>query len=239
MLYLQRVRAFGRLLSGWAGRASGGSAAGGSKRAGLAELIVAASEAVGRAEDAGNEIDGDAESAIAATGSRDARAGLTAQVATSDAASASDATSAAASDDATTSNTAATTSTGGSTSDSTDTARAAAAASTAASAGTAGASRWRPHGGSGRLAFVNRAATLLMLDRVEALHGIDDLNGRTDADAVDDAGDAATLLVAAFRPDVVVLVLSAVDFAHAVAGTLPNRTALIGFGDLDRVRTAR
>jgi len=237
---LQRVRAFGRLLSGWAGRASGGSAAGGSKRAGLAELIVAASEAVGRAEDAGNEIDGDAESAIAATGSRDARAGLTAQVATSDAASASDATSAAASDDATTSNTAATTSTGGSTSDSADTARAAAAAaSTAASAGTARASRWWPHGRSGCLAFVYRAATLLMLDRVEALHGIDDLNGRTDADAVDDAGDAATLLVAAFRPDVVVLVLSAVDFAHAVAGTLPNRTALIGFGDLDRVRTAR
>jgi len=217
LLDLQRVRAFGRLLSGGTWRASGGSAAGGSKRAGFAELIVAAGEAVGRAEGAGNEINGDSESAIANAGSRDAGAGLTAQVAASG---------------GTTATTTARAATGGSTTD-----RAKTAATWAAAA--AAASRRRPDGGSRRLALVNRAAALLMLDRVEALHGIDDLNGRTDADAVDDAGDAAALLVAAFRPDVVVLILSSVDFAHAVAGTLPNRTALIRFGDLDRVGTAR
>jgi len=79
----------------------------------------------------------------------------------------------------------------------------------------------------------------LVLDGVHALNGIDDLNGRTDADAIDDAGYAAALLVAAFRPHVVVLVLASIDLAHAVAGTLPNRTALIRFGDLDGVGTAR
>ena len=78
-----------------------------------------------------------------------------------------------------------------------------------------------------------------MLDGIEALHRVDDLDGRADADAVDDAGDAAALLVAAFRPDVVVLVLSPVGFTDAVARTFPNWTALIRLSDLDWIRTTR
>ena len=88
------------------------------------------------------------------------------------------------------------------------------------------------------MTFVNGTTALLVLDGVHALNGIDDLNGRTDADAIDDAGHAAALLVAAFRPHVVVLILAPVDFTNAVARTLPDGTALIRLGDLDRVRTA-
>ena len=88
------------------------------------------------------------------------------------------------------------------------------------------------------MALVNGTTALLMLDGIHALYRVDDLNGRADADAIDDAGDAAALLVAAFRPHVLVLVLASVDFAHAVAGTLPNGTAGVRFGDFDRIGTA-
>lgn len=77
-----------------------------------------------------------------------------------------------------------------------------------------------------------------MLDGVDALNRVDDLNGRANADAIDDARDAAAFLVAAFGPNVVVLVFSPVGFTDAIAGAFPDGAALIRLGDFDRVRAA-
>ena len=87
------------------------------------------------------------------------------------------------------------------------------------------------------MALVNGTTSLLMFDGIETLDRVDDLDRRTDADAVDDSGHAPALFIAAFRPHVIVLILASVDFAHAVAGTFPDGATLIRFGDFDRVGT--
>jgi len=222
-LNLEWVSAFGRLLSRWTGRAAGRSTARRAERTWFAELIVTAGQAVGRSENAGNEVDRNAKSSISPTRPSNSGATLTTQVSTSG----GTATASANAGSRTTASRCTTTSPTGGSSSNTD-----------SSTATARAAAWWPNGRSGRLALVNGTTTLLMLDGIEALYGVDDLDGRTDADAIDNPGDAATLLVAALRPNVVVLVLPSVGFTDAIARTFPNGTALIRFGDLDGIWTA-
>lgn len=77
----------------------------------------------------------------------------------------------------------------------------------------------------------------MMLDGIGALQRMNDLNGWTNADAVDDTRNASALLVATFRPNVVVFVLFPVDLADIVAGTFPDGTTMARLGDLDRIGT--